>query len=87
MNGKGDRRRPCSVSRRQFEENWEAAFGKRAANRSHTAHGPHEQPAAVCACGKTSAGICPRCAQDMSPLAIAIRAIGESLVRASCPDP
>ena len=27
MNGKGDKRRPMSVTREEFEANWEAAFG------------------------------------------------------------
>ena len=27
-NGKGDTQRPMSVSREQYEENWERAFGK-----------------------------------------------------------
>lgn len=28
-NGKGSSRRPCEVSREQFEANWGAAFGKK----------------------------------------------------------
>ena len=27
MNGKGDKRRPMSVTREEFEANWEEAFG------------------------------------------------------------
>ncbi len=29
MNGKGDKPRPLSVPREQFETNWESAFGKK----------------------------------------------------------
>jgi hypothetical protein len=28
MNGKGDKRRPCFVPRKEFEENWERTFNK-----------------------------------------------------------
>lgn len=29
QNGKGDRPRPLGVPRKQFDKNWEEAFGKR----------------------------------------------------------
>jgi hypothetical protein len=29
MAGKGDKRRPLSVSQKQFEDNWDRAFGVR----------------------------------------------------------
>ena len=34
MSGKGDKRRPCLVNRKVFEDNWDRIFGKKKKTRT-----------------------------------------------------